>query len=162
LGASIANDSLKSFDHGEIRLSSPVLFDALTRRDPDVGSDLVEKGLNQRGFTNAQLSRDEDSLTRGLERPPKVFVELAELLVTADHSGPPPRRWRRLRALKGVFSSELPEIDFLGEGVDRSQRTMPMPMDRQAFPPFPSADSGHIAFQVRRDFLPRIETFTAV
>ena len=50
-----------------------------------------------------------------------------------------------------------PGIEFRTERVNRSHPVMQVPVNRHSLPLLPALDCGHVAIEVGRDFLPRIQ-----
>ena len=80
-----------------------------------------------------------------------------------------PAPWRRRSRRAGFQGSVIillgwrkipaaaPRIQFRPGGVDRAHPVMQVPVDGHPLPLLPALDRGHVAVEVSRDLLPRIE-----
>jgi len=150
----IANESSEAFDDRPIGFTASVLFDALSRGDPDVVLHRVKKRPNQGRLSDPQFPRDEYGSARPAKRLLELRTQPTDLVFPAHHCGPDFIKWRRFLATIRIFPAGLPGVDFIREGVDGAQRRMTVSVHRQPFARFPATNGCDIAAQVRRDFLP--------
>ena len=131
--ARIANEPSESFDDWQIGFTASVLFDALSDSDPDVGLRGVEKRSYQGRFADPQFPRDEDGLSCPSTRVVEMGVQPTYLLPPAHDDGLDFIPWRFLPVVR-LVPAGLPGVDFTCEGVDRSQRPMPLPIAPRTLP----------------------------
>ena len=107
---------------------------------------------------------------------PEAYADRHAAAATASWQDEPPSgqrgRFRRLRrwcrrvgrcCIVPIFLAALkipaarPGIQLGSGRIDRANPVMQMPVDRHALPLLPALDCGHVAFEVNRDLLPRIQ-----
>jgi hypothetical protein len=64
------------------------------------------------------------------------------------------RGWLRCLVKRGVSPPESPGINLSAKRIDRAQRPMMVPVNRQALTLLPAANGRDITVQIGRDFLP--------